>query len=78
LTLEAQVRQLEAESVQLKKPKMALTVEEASRETGIGKSAIYLLVYKKWQIPHRRINAVGKKGQGKILIPRAALESEAW
>lgn len=52
---------------------LALTVKEAAQALGVSESTIYWLVYRN-EIPHRRINARGKKSKGKILIPRAALE----
>lgn len=54
---------------------LALTVKETAAATGLSESTIYWLVYRN-EIPHRRVRAKGCRGQGKILIPRAALE--AW
>ena len=51
---------------------LALTVKEAAEALGISAAAVYWMVYRK-EIPHRRVNARGKKGQGKILIPKTAL-----
>lgn len=52
---------------------LAFTVKEAAKALGVSESAVYWMVYRN-TIPHRRIEARGKKGKGKILIPRAALE----
>ena len=51
---------------------LALTVKEAAEALGVHVNSIYLMVYRK-EIPHRRIVSGGRKGQGKILIPRTAL-----
>jgi len=55
--------------------RLAYTVKETAAATGLSESTIYWLVYRN-EIPHRRVRAKGCRGQGKILIPRAALE--AW
>lgn len=52
---------------------LALTVKEAAEALGVSESTIYWMVYRN-EIPHRRVEARGRKGKGKILIPRAALE----
>jgi excisionase family DNA binding protein len=52
---------------------MVLNVKEAAKVLGVSASTVYLMVYRN-EIPHRRVNAWGSKGQGKILIPREALE----
>jgi len=52
---------------------IALTVKEAAEALGISESSVYWMCYMK-KIPHRRIEARGCKGKGKILISRRALE----
>lgn len=52
---------------------LALTVKEAAEALGVSESTIYWMVYRN-EIPHRRVEARGRKGKGKILIPKAALE----
>jgi len=51
---------------------LALSAKEAAEALGVDIQSIYLMVYRK-EIPHRRVVGRGKKGQGKILIPRTAL-----
>lgn len=50
-----------------------MTVKEAAEALGVSERTVYEMVYKN-QIPYRRIEARGRRGQGKILIARAALK----
>ena len=52
---------------------MALTVKEASKAIGVSEYTVRWMCYK-GTLPHNRTQARGKKGQGRILISRAALE----
>jgi excisionase family DNA binding protein len=52
---------------------LALTVKEAAELLGVSTRTVYEMCYHR-QIPFRRVQAQGKKGQGMILIPRMALE----
>ena len=54
-------------------PKLTYTVKEAAEALGISESTVRWMVYRN-EIPHRRVHGRGTKGQGKILIPKAALE----
>jgi excisionase family DNA binding protein len=52
---------------------LAISVKEAAVALGVDVSTIYEMCYRK-TLPHNRVKAKGKKGQGKILISRSALE----
>lgn len=53
--------------------KIALTVKEAAEVLGISEDAVYRMIYR-GELPHNRINGRGRKGKGKILISKKALE----
>lgn len=53
--------------------KLAYTVHEAAQIMGLSPRTIYELCYS-GQIAHTRVKARGKKGMGKIIISRKALE----
>lgn len=53
--------------------KMALSVKDAAKELGVSETTCYWMIYN-GELPHKRINARGSKGKGKILISRTALE----
>lgn len=64
--------------------RLALTVREAAALLGVSKDTIYQMVYAH-RIPFKRLRtARGRGSNGKIIIPRAALErwlnepEEAW
>lgn len=52
---------------------MALTVKQAAEELQVSTDCIYRMCYAK-QIPHNRTAGRGKRGQGRIRIPRSSLE----
>lgn len=52
---------------------LALTVKEAASALGVSESTMYWMCYQ-GEIPHNRVKARGRKGKGKILISRTALE----
>lgn len=53
--------------------KIALTVQEAAEALGVSASTVYEMCWNK-TLPHNRVKGKGKKGQGRILISRVALE----
>lgn len=52
---------------------MAMTVKEAAAAIGVSEYTVRWMCYEK-TLPHARTQARGRKGQGRILISRAALE----
>lgn len=52
---------------------MALTVKQAAEELQVSTYTVYRMCYC-GELPHNRTLGRGKKGQGRIRIPRQAIE----
>jgi len=53
---------------------MALTVKQAAEELQVSTDMVYRMCYA-GSLPHNRTLGRGKKGKGRIRIPRKAVES---
>ena len=60
-------------NLELSKDRLAFTVKEAAQVLGLSESSVRWMIYFN-EIPHKRIKARGNKKQGKIIIPKNALE----
>jgi excisionase family DNA binding protein len=55
--------------------RLAYTVEEIAGFIGVSKMTVYHMV-ENGELPHKRIGAKSKKGQGRIIIP--AVDFHKW